>query len=95
MTDTLNQIAQTSGSKESRGRVAVVVPWVLTGLLIVANVATLTSERVHGAAFSALTSVAAVAGDAVADTMLVRSPTKAKARAVSDATRNTAAGQTD
>ena len=45
------------------------------------------NEGVHGAAFGLLASIAGVAGDAVVDTLTARSPTKAKTRAIGDATR--------
>lgn len=68
-------------------RVTLIVSLVLVFLLTLSNVATLLSERVHDAAFGILASVLGVAGQVAAESILARSPTKAKARAVDVATR--------
>jgi len=63
------------------------VPWLLVCLLGVSNISSLLSERFHNAAFGVLSGVLGVAGPTIADAMLTRSPTKAKARAVDSATK--------
>lgn len=61
--------------------------WMLAGVLLACNVATLISEAIHETAFSALASVVGFAGKAAADAVLTRSPVQAKARATEKATR--------
>ena len=63
------------------------VPWVLTGLLLISNVATVLSDSVHRAAYQIVDTIASIAGQNVADAVLARSPTIAKAKAVNIETR--------
>ena len=69
------------------GRVTFILPWMLVGLLTMSNVASLLSERAHNIGFGILATVANLAGQVVADTVLSSSPTKAKARAIDSVTR--------
>ena len=61
------------------------MPWALVFLLALVNLTTLLSDRIHDAAFSGVASVAAMAGPAIAETVVAHSPKMAKRRAV-DAT---------
>ena len=62
-----------------------VMPWALVFLLALVNLTTLLSDRIHDAAFSGVASVAAMAGPAIAETVVAHSPTMAKRRAVDGA----------
>lgn len=62
-----------------------VMPWALVLLLALVNLTTLLSDRIHDAAFSGVASVAAMAGPAIAETVVAHSPTMAKRRAVDGA----------
>lgn len=70
-----------------RSLLAAIAPWALVAVLFVTNLGTLVSERLHAAAFNALASIASIAGPAIADAVLSRSPMKAQAQAVTTATR--------
>jgi hypothetical protein len=75
------------GGGASRLHLSVVIPWALVFLLSLSNTSSLLSERFHNAAYGVLSNVLGIAGPAIADAMLSRSPTKARARAVDSATR--------
>lgn len=68
-------------------RVTAMSGWMLAGVLLACNVATLISEAIHETAFSALASVVGFAGKAAAEAVLSRSPVQAKVRAAEKATR--------
>lgn len=61
--------------------------WLLLAGLIVTNLATVLSERVHDALFGAVSSIASVGGAALAQKMLAHSPSVRKAQATEAATR--------
>ncbi len=77
-------------SKVARFSVLLVLPWLLSLLLFASNVATVVSEKVHAVAFDAVAAVVSLAGNAMASAVLERSPTKTRARAVADGTRQVA-----
>jgi hypothetical protein len=75
------------GTSAKLARARVIAPWALAILLAVSNMATLLSDRMHNYAYNALATVAALAGQGAADALLAHSPTRARSRAVDNATR--------
>ncbi len=83
----MNESGDRTGPAPIARRPLAVTPWVLVALLTLSNFSLVISERLHAAAFGALASVAAVAGQSVSDALLARNPTQAKARASESAMR--------
>ena len=75
------------GGKRKRSGLWSFAPWLLTGLLLISNVAIVLNERIHGAAYDIVATIASIAGQVVADSVLSHSPTRAKAKVVNLETR--------
>ena len=79
--------AMAPGQRQVRSRLCIFTPWILAGSLLISNIATLLSDRIHNAAYNIVATIASTAGHIVADAVLSRSPTRAKANAVNIETR--------
>jgi hypothetical protein len=90
MSAALERCPSQQRSTVARFSVLLVLPWLLSLLLFASNVATVVSEKVHAVAFDAVAALVSLAGNAVASAVLERSPTKTRARAVADGTRQVA-----